>query len=200
MLTPVMTLGDVREGAHDLVAVCRWMGCRHRSRVDLPRTIQSVGISQALYPERAEVHFTDRMRCPSCKRRGMNLWLIPYVPKRKPVAPIIPTKEPNYRVISHGRHYPPDFQMIATADNLFVAKGAYAAAAHFYEGHWISLMQGAFLMDDNRRDGQPQIIQAEEYKRMREAESRLSALGMRPLDDDAKTEKEAQPDEQPKAS
>lgn len=178
MLTPLTTLGDIRDGKHELVAICRYSGCRHRRTVDLPRTIQSVGESQPILPERAEVHFTDRMRCPSCKRRGVTLWVTPYIPKKKPVAPPRKEKLPNYRVVNHGKHYPYDFDMIATADNLFVARAAYSAAAHFYDGHWITLMQGAFLMDDNKRDGPPAIMLEADFKRVREAESGLTDLSI----------------------
>lgn len=178
MLTPLNTLGDVRAGNHALEAICRYSGCRHRCRVDLPRTMQSVGANQPIHPARSDAHFTDRMRCPACKRRGMNLWLVPYVEKQRSVAPIPPPKHPNYRVINKGRHAPYDFEMIATADNLFVARAAYAAAAHFYDGYWITLMQGAFLMDDSKRDGLPMIMLGEDYKRVRAAESGLTDLSM----------------------
>lgn len=173
---PVSTLADVRDGGHGLEAICRYSGCRHRKAVDLDRLIQSVGGPVPLIPERAQPHFTDRMRCPACRRPGINLWLVPAAEKPRTFVASPMLKEPNYRVVNHGRHYPETFDMIATADNLFVAKGAYAAAAHFYADHAITLMQGALVIDDSRRDGQPAIMQAQEYKRMAAAERGICLL------------------------
>lgn len=168
---PVETLAEVQRAGHGLVAICRYSGCRHRKEVDLDRLVQRVGGPVLVLPDRSQPHFTDRMRCPACKRPGVNLWLMPAIAERQPLARAVAAKEPNYRIIDHGRHEPYQFEMIATADNLFVAKAAYGAAAHFYAGNWFTLMQGAFVIDDNKRDGQPEIMPEEHYRRMRAMES-----------------------------
>ncbi|WP_108462387.1 hypothetical protein [Devosia naphthalenivorans] len=100
----------------------------------------------------------------------MNLWLIPRVVVREPDVP----SNPNFRVIDHGQTFPYAFDVIATANNLMVARGAYVAAALFYPNRWITLMQGAFVMNDSKQEGPPKPIGADEYAAMREAELSLA--------------------------
>jgi hypothetical protein len=172
----IETLRDVRSGGHRLVAICRNPTCRHRQLSDVDRLINSVGPSQQLLPARSELHFTDRMRCPSCKRRGMSLWVDYVPPKAAPSPARKTTVEPNYRVIDQGSTHPYGSTVIATADNLMVARAAYAAAVHFYGDHWITLLQGAFVIADSKQDGPPEVMQAEEYRSMRAAEASMGKI------------------------
>ncbi len=180
---PVETLHDVRVHGHHLVAVCRHAGCRHRHTTDLDRLINSVGPGQALLPERGEQHFTDKMRCPSCKRRGMNLWLEPQAPKRRILGgggPTIKPSEPNYRIINCGEAPYSRHEMIATADNLMVAKEAFYAAAHFYSKHRVTLMQGALLMGDSTKE-MPKPTPPERILELRQAEMEMGTRKVPPL-------------------
>lgn len=138
---------------------------------DLGRLIDSVGPSAGLLPQRSELHFTDKMRCQACKRRGVNLWVDVKPPKLKPTPATRKASEPNYRLIDQGKAHPYPETMIATADNLMVARAAYVAAVHFYGDHWVSLRQGSFVVADNRQDGPPRVMQADEYRMMREVEA-----------------------------
>lgn len=168
------TLDDVQKGGHELIALCRDTRCRFRKTIDLRRLIMNVGGWHQLLPKRGEPHFSDRMRCPSCKRMGMSLWLEPRLP------PPRASSEPNFRVLDWGRTYPySTFTMIATADNLMVARGAYVAAVLFYPDKWITLQQGAFVVEDSKRDGIPKHLTAEDYKIMRDGEMSLSGVPVR---------------------
>lgn len=174
------TLHDVRAQGHKLMAVCRHVTCRHQQTTDLDRLIQSVGPSQMLIPQRAEQHFTDKMRCPSCKRRGMNLFVDPAPPKPTKFASRPLRSEPNYRVMNCGLAPYSQFDMIATADNLMVAKSAFYAASHFYPKHRVTLMQGALLMGDSRQE-MPQVMLPETFTQMREAEQNMATRIVPPL-------------------
>lgn len=168
---PSNTLGDVQRAGHSLFAVCRYGNCRYSKEIDVPRLVQSIGPHHYLLPDRGEMHFTDKMRCPSCKRRGVNLWLRPAEP-RKEVISSAPAKQPNYEIKDWGREYPyATFTTIGTADNLFVARGAYIAAAGFYADRRITLQQGSFVMADTKRDGIPAVMTHEDFKNLRAAES-----------------------------
>lgn len=152
-----------------IIAICRDPACRHRQNVDIARVTSHVGKYHPVLPTHGLVHYSERMRCPLCGARGMFVW--PEEPKYEPAS------IPNYRILDHGREYPyRSFRELATADNLFVGKGAYAAAAHFYRDHMITLQQGAFVVDDSKKDGLPEVMTAEDFQRVREAEGSLSAL------------------------
>lgn len=169
---PTNTLGDVQSAGHSLFAVCRHANCRYSKEIDVPRLIQSIGPLHYLLPDRGELHFSDKMRCPSCKRRGVNLWLRPAAPKVKVAASAEPTKLANYEIRDWGKTYPYSTStVIGTADNLFVARGAYIAAAGFYFDHLITLQQGAFLINDSKRDGLPKVMTHEDFKNLRALES-----------------------------
>src|SRR5690606_9787656 len=119
------------------------------------RVIASVGNRHPVLPSPGLAHYSERMRCPVCGSRGMFVW--PDERRFQP-APV-----PTYRILDHGREYPyTAFRELATADNLFVGKGAYAAAAHFYYDHMITLQQGAFVLDDSKRDGLPRVMAGED--------------------------------------
>lgn len=170
---PIETLDDVRNGGHCLVAFCRHTNCRHKKDVDVHRLIQRVGARQMLVPYRAELHFSDKMRCPSCKRMGMNLWLVPAPPRVKLFASVEPPKQSNFTVVDCGRAPHTGDEVIATSDNLMVGRGAYAAAALFYPDRRILMKQGAFLMEDSKSGAPLRIMTAEDFANMREAEAWL---------------------------
>lgn len=179
---PIETLEDVRMGGHHLSAICRHANCRYRKEVDVSRLIQRVGARQCLVPARAELHFTDQMRCPSCKRRGMNLWLRPNAPTVKLFAESPPAKQANFTIVDCGRVPYSGHDVIATADNLMVGKGAWAAAALFYGDRRITLKQGAFVVADSK-DGKPiDVMTAERYTGMREGEAQMAGIMPRPKD------------------
>lgn len=168
---PATTLDDVYRQGHHLFAICRQSTCRHRKEIDVARLVQSIGPRHPLVPERSDLHFSDKMRCPSCKRRGVNLWLEPATPKREALPKASVAKHPNFTVVDHGRAPFSAHEVIATADNLMVGKGAWAAASLFYGDRRITLKQGAFVVADSK-DGTPiDVMTAERYTSMREAES-----------------------------
>lgn len=168
MHRPVQTLDDVVHGGHRLIAICRNSACRHRREVDLHLLTGRVPGRERLVPDPGQ-HFSDLLRCPQCKRLGMSLWLEPWF------AQPIPTPEPNFRILDWGR-VPPfgQFRTLATAENLMVARGAYAAAALFYQDHRVTMQQGAFVLNDSQRDGSPKVLTPEDYRRLRDAETGLS--------------------------
>lgn len=168
---PSNTLGDLQSAGHSLFAVCRHANCRYSKEIDVPRLIQSIGPHHYLLPDRGELHFSDKMRCPSCKRRGVNLWLRPAPPKLKLVTRVEPAKQGNYEIRDWGKTYPfTTSTVIATADNLFVARGAYIAAAGFYFDRRVTLQQGAFVITDSKRDGPPKVMTLEDFKALRALE------------------------------
>jgi len=168
---PSNTLGDLQDAGHSLFAVCRYAGCRYSKEIDVSRLVQSIGPHHYLLPNRGELHFSDKMRCPSCKRRGVNLWLRPAEPKKQ-AGISTPSKQPNYEIKDWGREYPfATCTTIATADNLFIARGAYIAAAGFYFDRRITLQQGAFVLGDTKQDGLPKVMTHEDFKKLRALEA-----------------------------
>lgn len=167
MFAPPHSLGEALQGGHRILAVCRDPSCRHRREVDLERLIGRLGARAKLLPEPQAPHFTDRMRCPLCKRMGMFLWLeMRLVPPRT-------SKEPNFAIVDRGTGAADGFTMIATADNLMIGRGAYTAAALFYPERRITLQQGAFVVEDSRIRV-PTPMTAEKFEQMREAERSLA--------------------------
>lgn len=164
----VTTIADVQAGEHMLYAICRNDGCRHMMVVDLPLLLKRVKPTDRLLPRRHERHFTDSMRCPSCRWRGVRLWLEPAEQKRQILQkPSAPPKQPNFLIVADGDT---GLDVIATADNLMVGKGAYAAAALFYADKRITLKQGIFVIEDSKSGKPIEVLTAERYKAMREAE------------------------------
>lgn len=167
------TLDEVDQDGHDIVAVCRDPGCRHARYVDLHRMIERLGGRTPLLPQPDQQHYSDRMRCPACKSRGMFVWFQPKLEVPKP------TKQPNYIIVDRGSIYPFDqFNILATADNLMVARGGYGAAAMFYHNHEITLQQGTYIIMDSRRDGLPRPLTLHSYKEMREMEQQLNSVSV----------------------
>jgi len=69
------TLGHVRESGREMHAICHNVWCRHHQVVDLKKVIDHVGSATPLLPQKGREHFSERMRCPRCKQRGMFIWL-----------------------------------------------------------------------------------------------------------------------------
>lgn len=167
------TLDEVQEDGHAIIAVCRRPECRQAKVVDLTRIIGHLGRKTPLLPQPGREHYSDRMRCPACKRRGMFVWFQPKIIE------FSPERLPNYRIIDHGSAYPfGSFTVIATADNLMIARAGYTAAAMFYHGHMITLQQGTYVIIDSKRDGLPPMLTLENYTEMREMERALN-IGFR---------------------
>jgi len=169
----IETLEDVRNGGHLLIAFCRHTNCRYQKEVGVDRLIQSVGARETLLPVRAELHFSDQMRCPSCKRRGMNFFVRPSTGRKEIFTKSAPPKQPNFEIVNCGRAPFSDHDVIATSDNLMVGRGAYVAAAMFYPDRRVVLKQGAFVVADSK-DGSPiEFMTAAEFAAMREGEEWL---------------------------
>ena len=172
MRKPVQTISDVQDGDHELYAICRNAGCRHKQRVDIPRLLKSVPPETTLNPGPHERHFTDAMRCSACRWRGVYLWVEPTEQKRQIFQKSAPAKVPNYEIRDWGKEYPfSTSRTIATADNLFVGRGAYIAACGFYFDHRITYQQGTFVIADSKRDGFPEAMSHEDFKQLRDIES-----------------------------
>lgn len=181
MQRPVYTLHDVRVGPHKLYAMCSNSACRHSKKVDIERLILRVDARTPLLPQRGQPHFSEGMRCPSCRRRGMYLWIDPATAKREILQRSPQEKQPNFRIIDHGPTPHTGHDTIATADNLMVGRGAYVAAALFYPGRRITLTQGAYVVQDSVRDGAPNPMEAERYADMRQVEADMSNRIIPPL-------------------
>lgn len=181
MLRPIHTLQDVRSGPHKLYAVCSNSACRHSKKVDVERLIKRVDVRTPLLPQRGISHFSESMRCPSCRRRGMYLWVDPAEVKREILQRAAPEKQANFRIIDHGPSPYNGHETIATADNLMVARGAYVAAALFYPGRRVTLTQGAYVVQDSVRDGAPTPMSAARYTEMRQVEADMSNRIIPPL-------------------
>lgn len=169
MPDPIRTIEDVQNGGHTLHAICRNAGCRHSKKVDIPRLLHKVSAQALLRPGPHEKHFTDSMRCDHCRWRGVYLWVEPKEHKRQILKKPVPPKLPNFMVVDHGGGENSGNEIIATADNLMVALGAYAAAAMFYKDRRITLKQGIFLVKDSK-DGKPiELVTEERLDGMRQA-------------------------------
>lgn len=177
----IHTLQDVRLGPHKLYAVCSNSACRQSKKVDIDRLILRVDARTPLLPQRGQPHFSEGMRCPSCRRRGMYLWVDPAEVKREILKRTVSEKQPNFRIIDHGPSPHTGHDTIAMADNLMVGRGAYVAAALFYPGRRITLTQGAYVVQDSVRDGAPTPMNAERYTEMRQAEAGMSNRTIPPL-------------------
>lgn len=73
-MTKLRTLKDVRDTGLGLLAVCHGVTCRHTKEVDLTALIKAVGEMASVLPVFGQAHFSERMRCPSCGKRGMFVW------------------------------------------------------------------------------------------------------------------------------
>ena len=169
------TLDEVQQDGHQIIAVCRNAACRHARVADLGRMISRLGGKTPLLPLPDREHYSDRMRCPACKGRGMFVWFQPKL--QRPVA----VKQPNYIIVDRGATYPfSEFNIIATADNLMVARAGYSAAAMFYDKHEITLQQGTYIIMDSRRDGLPRPMTLHNFQEMREMEREVNSRSAQP--------------------
>ena len=73
-----------------------------------------------------------------------------------------------------------EFNSIATADNLMVARAGYSAAAMFYDKHEITLQQGTYIIMDSRRDGLPRPMTLHNFQEMREMEREVNSRSAQP--------------------
>lgn len=167
----VQTIEDVRRGGHTLYAVCRNAGCRYVKKVDIPLLLRKVDPRTRLRPGPHERHFTDSMRCSGCRWRGVYLWVEPAEQKREIVAKSTPPKLPNFVIVSEG---PGGNDVIATADNLMVGRGAYVAAALFHPDRRIVLKQGAFVIEDSKSGKPIKVMTEEQFSQMRASEHFLA--------------------------
>ncbi len=69
------TLDDARKAGVEMLAICHQVDCRHTQVVDLVQLIHHVGAATRLVPIKGAVHFSERMRCPTCGSRGMFIWI-----------------------------------------------------------------------------------------------------------------------------
>ncbi|WEK03217.1 MAG: hypothetical protein P0Y65_13515 [Candidatus Devosia phytovorans] len=102
----------------------------------------------------------------------MYLWVEPAEPRRQIFQKSSTIKQPNYEIRDWGKDYPFATSLtIATADNLFIGRGAYIAACGFYFDRRITFQQGSFVIADNKRDGLPEAMTREDFKRLRDIEN-----------------------------
>jgi hypothetical protein len=141
------TLDDAATARVQMIAVCHTINCRHTQDVDLQQVIFHVGAATPLVPIKGVAHFSERMRCPACKQRGMFIWVgVPRQPE-----PIFGTGTHPFKVLDWGRGRRGILEReIAILNNLEVAKAAFQVAVRVYPDHHITLQQGIFVMSDSR--------------------------------------------------
>ena len=74
-MAKLRTLGDVREAGLAMLAVCHNKACRYTKPIDLEKLIGAIGSMQSLLPVKDQEHFSERMKCPKCKNKGMFVWV-----------------------------------------------------------------------------------------------------------------------------
>lgn len=135
------SLGDFKKAGQELIAVCDNIVCRHRWIVDLDKVMEHVGSLHPLIPVRDQKHFSERMLCPECGKRGAYIW--PSDPKEP--APLFGTL--SYLVGEwEGKGL---VNAIARVSHLDVALAAFEAAVAAYPGRRLTLQQGSFLVRDS---------------------------------------------------
>ncbi|MET3924626.1 hypothetical protein [Devosia sp. 2618] len=165
------TLMEALNGGHTLIATCRHSACRFRREADIERLSTRLSGRTNLLARPGEVHFTDLMRCPSCRRMGMDLWL------EFREAPVERNANPNYTIMDCGSTYPYSLKTtVATANNLFIGRAAYIATALFYKERRITLQQGTFVLQDSKREPIPSQMTPEDFQSMRDGEMALAGM------------------------
>ncbi|CDP50722.1 hypothetical protein [Devosia sp. DBB001] len=142
------TLGEAAHAKLEMIAVCHKVECRHRQKIDLYEVMKYVGAGHKLVPDRGLVHFSERMRCPECKTKGMFVWM--EIPLEQ--LPLYPGDRNAYRVLDWGLTEGRLEREVASIHNLEIARAAYDAAVKVYPTHHLTLQQGALLMKDNWED------------------------------------------------
>lgn len=129
------TLKDVRDGGLDLLAVCHNVSCRHTRQVDLDKLIKAAGELASLLPVKDQSHFSERMRCPECRQRGMFIWIDqPKEPNPISVGPLA------FRVITVDRETDrPMFDVLRAGDRQ-VAQAGFEMAEAIYPRHKIEML------------------------------------------------------------
>ena len=140
----IQTLGEARDVGQELVAVCHGPECRHRQVIDLDRVIHHIGAGHRLLPVRGIVHYSEKLRCPQCGRRGMFVWL---------GEPKFPT--PVFDEMGHAVNvWDPSgtvlWSTIARSGNSLVARAAYDGARAAYPDRRITLQNGIRVLEDSR--------------------------------------------------
>jgi hypothetical protein len=137
----VYTLEDAKRVGQELVAICHNPECRHRRMVDIDLVIRHVGGLHSLTPVRGVVHFSERMRCPRCKHRGMFIWI---------VDPKFP--EPIFSTMANSVHLWNDsgitmYATVAQTSNIMIGWAAYRAAISEYPGKRITFQERARVIN-----------------------------------------------------
>ena len=144
MASWIQTLGDAKDIGQELIAICHNPACRHTRLVNLDKVIYHVGAATPLIPLRGKVHFSERMRCPACKHRGMFIWI------REPKFPEplfdVGANQVNIWSKNGGRlEY-----VAARTGNILIGRAAFMAALDAYPYQRITLQAGARVIEDNR--------------------------------------------------
>jgi hypothetical protein len=74
MTGEIRTILDAACRHMDISAICSNIQCRYKRVLDLRKLAQYVGTNHPLVPQRGELHFSERLRCPKCRQRGSYLW------------------------------------------------------------------------------------------------------------------------------
>jgi len=140
----IRTLGDAKEVGQELIAVCHNPACRHRQMVDLASVIHHVGAGHSLIPVRGQLHFSERMRCPVCRTKGMFIWIVE--PK---------FSQPAFDGMGRAVHVwdrtgTTLISTIARSGHVQVAQAAYEAAVAAYPDRRITLQDRAMVLHDSR--------------------------------------------------
>ena len=153
-MSPVLkTLGEASFAQVEMVAICHKKECRYRQKVDLREVIQYVGAPHPILPAKGEAHFSERMRCPVCKTKGMFVWI--EIPMEE--LPLYGGNRHLYRILDWGRVSGPLERELATSPNLEVARAAFDKARAIYPDKHFSLQQGARVIEDSRETEKPKL-------------------------------------------
>lgn len=135
-MAKLRTLKDVVDGGLDMIAICHSVSCRYTKPVDLTALVRAVGEMASLLPTKGQEHFSERMRCPQCKHRGMFLWLdTPRQPNPHISSSLV------FRVVEEDRLGRRGMTEIVRAADRQTAQAAYEVAEAIYpqsqiELHW----------------------------------------------------------------
>jgi hypothetical protein len=130
----IRTLKDIKESGLTMVAVCHNVSCRHTKNVDLHALIKAIGEMASLLPVKDQPHFSERMRCPECKHRGMFLW----VEAPKTPSPIS-NSALNFRVIAYDRMTAAAQTDVLRAADREVAQAGFEVAEAIYPKHRLEM-------------------------------------------------------------
>lgn len=144
MARVIRTLGEAREAGLAFVAVCHGVQCRHSQSVDLNQVIYHVGAAHSLMPLRGAIHFSERMRCPKCKSKGMSIW----AEIKQDPEPLVGSM--GFSINNWDKMSGSLIGTIAKAGHVTVAEAAFNMAVSQYPGRRITLQEGGLVLRDNR--------------------------------------------------